>query len=109
MTPDPIEEAVARAIHEARFAHPEHPREPEPWDKGDREYAFRLTRRALAALEAAGLVIVPAEPTEAMLEAGSNRWETHHPGLNETYPNERATYRAMISAVRKGEHDHGPD
>lgn len=37
-------------------------------DDGSTIYAARI----LAALDAAGLVIVPAEPTEAMKEAGQN-------------------------------------
>jgi hypothetical protein len=39
------------------------------------------------------------EPTEAMLDAGVDRWDTHHPGATETHQNERATWRAMIDAA----------
>ena len=49
-----VPERLALAIHNARFAHPERPREPTPWDEFDREYAYRLARAVrplLAALD----------------------------------------------------------
>jgi hypothetical protein len=55
----------------------------------------------LATLEAAGFVIVPKEPTEAILEAGYERWVTHHPNMDEIYPNERAAWNAMIAAASR--------
>lgn len=58
-------EQVADAIDEARYRHPEHPRErPRPFseaDEGDREYATRLARAAIEAMR---------EPTDDMLKAG---------------------------------------
>jgi hypothetical protein len=49
---------VADAIDDARYRHPEHPRErPRPFseaDRGDREYATRLARAAVAALFTTG-------------------------------------------------------
>ena len=51
-------ERVALAIHEARFAHPEHPRDdPWRWDRSEREYAFRLADAVLALLPAAPPVV----------------------------------------------------
>lgn len=49
------------------------------------------------ALEAAGYVVVPKEPTEKMLVDGSHR---HHDFFSERgpYPRTRAAYRAMIAA-----------
>lgn len=101
-TQDQLEEAVARAINPAPWAEWGYAL---PDREAQRASALATARHAiaahLAALEAAGLIVVPIEPDERMLETGANRWNTHHPGLNETYPNERATYRAMIAAARK--------
>lgn len=48
-------ERIALAIHDARYAHPEYPRRPDPFtDRGDREYAFRLADAALAIIRAGG-------------------------------------------------------
>lgn len=74
MTPDPIEEAVARAIHKARYDDIKWQGKPETWGRWDREYAFRLARAAiaahLAALEAAGFVVVSKEPSQFIAPAG---------------------------------------
>ena len=69
------------------------------------ENAMRTVLRAaatdaIAALDAAGYAIVPREPTEAMLEAGSTarcyREDGGRDGL--TDDNTVATWRAMIAA-----------
>lgn len=54
---------------------------------------------ALTAIAKAGLVVVPVTPTETMLEAGANRWDTHDPGAGINYANERATWAAMLAAA----------
>ena len=60
----------------------------------------------LKAIEDAGLVIVPREPTEAMLEAGDGSdseggYETYARGIYDT--NARRIYTAMIEAATIGE------
>lgn len=59
---------------------------------------LRLILSALTAIAKAGFAVVPVTPTEAMLEAGANRWDTHDPGAGSNYANERATWAAMIAA-----------
>jgi len=61
---------------------------------------YELSDFIMATLSAAGYVIVPKEPTEAMVNAGTDvRWEmptTNTKGIREIYT-------AMISAAEKGE------
>lgn len=63
-----------------------------------REASEILSEMLLAAIAKAGFAVVPVTPTEAMLEAGANRWDTHDPGAGSNYANERATWAAMIAA-----------
>ena len=61
----------------------------------------------LDALTAAGMVVVPSEPTEVMIVAGVN---AHYPGNEVIYPDEHdgpetaviAAYRAMTEAANAG-------
>lgn len=52
---DDMIETIADCIDAARYAHPEHPRErPRPFseaENGDREYATRLAKAALKAMQ----------------------------------------------------------
>jgi hypothetical protein len=57
------------------------------------DYAY-VADAVLAEIEAAGMVLVPKEPTEAMLEA-----VTPFPGERHST---RAVYRAMLSAAPSG-------
>jgi hypothetical protein len=77
MNREQIIETMARA-HNASMAH-----------AGDRELAMR---RALSALEAAGLVVVPVEPTPAMQDG---IW------LAAQLQNANAQYTAMIKAAQE--------
>ena len=74
-------EAVADAIDNARYQHPDHPRErPRPFadaDRSDREYALRLARAALAlpsATRVGGISLAEPEPPTTTLTS------THSPG-----------------------------
>ena len=74
--------------------------EPIPWD--DQKSFTPMNCRAdavaaLSALEAAGMVVVPVEPTDAMLEAGAFRDE--YSG---------AVYAAMVKAALDPERDKLP-
>lgn len=55
--------------------------------------AWTSAAAALSALDAAGFAVVPKEPTEAMLEAGANKYD------GDMNKQERA-YRAMLSAAQ---------
>lgn len=64
----------------------------------------------IAALEAEGMVIVPAEPTREMLDAGESASEDSHDESRDSYGTysywsdmnvANAVYRAMISVHRK--------
>ena len=50
-------------------------------DYPDEETAIAYAQAAIAAIEAAGFVIVPKEPTEAMMRAGFavNTWKNPYP------------------------------
>ncbi len=82
---DDLREVIARGISEA---------------KGGEAYPFLAKAdAALAAIKQAGFVVVPAEPTEAMVEA---YYELCDLGGDLTAPDEgckvRRAYRAMIEA-----------
>jgi len=72
------------------------------WGKLDdsaRGFFRKEARAAIAALDAAGFAIVPKEPTEAMLQAGSDAWgKTPHDFDEDDW---RASYvseyRAMLA------------
>lgn len=70
------EEVIARAIHDLF----------DPYDKA----AAEVTSRILSALKSAGLVVVPEEPTEAMMKAADQAYDTA--------PHDRI-YRAIIRAA----------
>lgn len=77
---DDLREVIARALSEAGGAC--------NWP-----HAEICTDAALAAIKQAGFVVVPAEPTEAMLEAGDAAF--YDDGGSESLSR---TYRAMIEA-----------
>jgi hypothetical protein len=60
-------------------------------------WAARIEALALEQQSAAhvpgGMVLVPREPTEAMVEAGETSWD-------EDDPSPKSTYRAMIAAAQ---------
>ena len=61
------------------------------------EYATAAIEAHEKALEAEGLVIVPREPTDAMIEAGG---EVLMPMIKETRSfNQRYIYKAMLAAL----------
>lgn len=78
------EEVIARAIHDLF----------DPYDKA----AAEVTSRILSALKSAGLVVVPEEPTEAMIVAGIT--ERHLSGVPDAWSLATVNiYRAMIRAA----------
>ncbi len=90
MTP---EEIIAKAVFDIQFE--DHMRavpsvEP-PYSIFSRE-----ARRSIAALASHGYVIVPKEPTEAMIEAGWGEWTWAGEDADSS-PDE--SYRAMINAA----------
>jgi hypothetical protein len=88
-------EDVALAIHEARFAHPTHPRDPEPWDRTDREYAFRLASRALPKATA------PLEARIKALERERDQWIAAARGYEDRLATALAYIRALPSTPRE--------
>jgi hypothetical protein len=56
----------------------------------------RQAARVLAALDAVRYAVVPVEPTEAMIEAGSYARSANRKVIDNT----RDTYRAMIDAAK---------
>lgn len=71
----------------------------EAMPRSDRERYKDRSSCALSALEAAGYVVVPREPTEAMLEAGN---DARLP-LGTIEENTIKTYRAMLAASKSME------
>ena len=100
MIPAKLSEAVARAW-DAEEAH--QMGEPSPWDFGyDAEWeAGRvfLADTALDALDAAGFVVVPKEPTEAMTLAGGHQVPLLHEECD--CAGMKAVYVAMIAASKE--------
>lgn len=111
---DKLIEAIARAICEARGHDPDY---LEPGDalgvdgynrKGEpghflwREFVDEATA-ALAVLERTH-VVVPLEPTEAMIRAWTDEW---HEGVGTIYLDDlmRRGYRAMLAASTENSHD----
>lgn len=95
-TDDRAVEAVARAICEDLHGAPD-----DYDDLAWRNQAIKTARAAISAyrqhLEAEGMVVVPREPSGAMIENGSN----HHPGINyrgDWQGDTSRIYRAMIQA-----------
>lgn len=65
----------------------------------------------LSALAAAGMVVVPREPTEAMLRAGRAAWWRKFKDMGQPQPTEHPddgggpagyAYRAMLAAAQEG-------
>ena len=102
----PIRETIARAItDDAWDATYEMGRTSLPITGGAAHIpeaeAKRIAKAVLRALDEAGCVVVPREPTEAMQVTGAAVWrdvtgQTGRPG--DMHPVTAATYRAMISA-----------
>ncbi len=96
---DEIVEAMARGIRDIAWGDGS-----EPLNAHDD--AEDLARSALAAQRAMGLVLVPVEPTKAMLQAASAAMS---PGKRPTYrfvsnsQKHAIRYRAMIAAAQGGE------
>jgi hypothetical protein len=59
----------------------------------------RVARLALAALDAAGLAVVPKEPTDEMQIAGTEEWLT----VRAMEDRAAVIYRAMVAAAKEGE------
>jgi hypothetical protein len=79
-------EQTALAIHKARFAHPEHPREPDPFtDEGDREYCFRLARAALAQSDAEPAASAELIEAAKWLGTAASRFEEAADALRSEY------------------------
>lgn len=71
MTRDELIEAIARAIYERRNGY-----KCAPWSHGDHKSPYyRDATAALSAIEAAGVALVPVEPTAEMLDASLSALE----------------------------------
>ena len=71
---------------------------PESWTAtGGVMRLDEIAEAALTALQEAGYVIVPREPTEAMLEAGTKDVEEQFNAA--VHPVASSVYRAMISVI----------
>jgi hypothetical protein len=93
----PIRETIARALFATRFS--------AEWETDRWARARAMCRDeaddVLRALDEAGMVVVPREPTEAMQVAGAAIWrgitgQTGRP--RDKHPITAEAYRAMISA-----------
>jgi hypothetical protein len=69
MTRDEIVEVTARGIYASWFMQPGYVPWVERGNSDKQDEARRMARSAVSAQEAAGLVVVPKEPTRAMLNA----------------------------------------
>ena len=66
----------------------------------------QMLRAALASLRVSGYVVVPVEPTEAMVEAGFNAAIINYePGEDIYLRNAASVYRAMLAAIQEPPHD----
>jgi hypothetical protein len=84
MDRDKIVETMARAIDPVAWS------DIEPIDHDERKRSLWEANAALSALEAAGLVVVPREPTQEMLT---------HQNVDVGEKTARKAYSAMISAA----------
>jgi hypothetical protein len=100
MTRDEIVEVTARGIYASWYAQPGYV----PWvERGNsvkQEEARRMARSALSVLEAAGLAVVPAVPTEAML---ATAWDVHTVGYDEL----KELWAVMIAAAEQVPNKYG--
>jgi len=106
MDDEKLIEAMARAAFERRH---KGARNCYAWDDFWEENEYQRThymneaQAALAAIEAAGFMVVPVEPTEAMVHQGGSAFD--HPSLYMGGPSHTgkrkadAIYRAMIAAA----------
>ena len=95
-TPKGIVETMARAIEDARF--PQCVGFDYPTvGKASERYA----KSAIAALSAAGYVIVPVEPTEAMCDAGAPEVASFDSRYSQGHDYARDCWEAMIRAANK--------
>jgi len=78
---DDVVEAIARGIAQAEACHPD-----------DWQHFTEQAQAALAAIEASGRVVVPAVPTEAMIDAAIELEREDNEGMY------ASIYTAMIAA-----------
>lgn len=100
MTRDQLVETMARAMCRDDFGEVEHEGHvvadrPENWTP-----YIPLATAALTAIEAAGMRVVPVEPTEAMIQGWINEW---HEGVGVIVLNDlmRRGYRSMLAAAQE--------
>ncbi|EKS29312.1 hypothetical protein [Afipia felis] len=94
-------EAGARAIVAAEYDEEFYPFETS--SKAEQQLALKQAEAFLAALAAEGMVLVPKDPTSAMLKAGARSYYDE----NSWQPSR--IYRAMLSAHQEDEKSEGKD
>lgn len=67
-------------------------------DEDEKDELFRAADAALAAIKAAGCVVVPAEPTERMVRQGADAIDGADAGMLPQETQAEDCYRAMIEA-----------
>ena len=97
-TTDSIRDAVARAYDPLAFS----PAGYDWWRKAALEVADKVIAAHLSALEAQGYVVVPADPTHAMLRAADATVLTDEQLHAGPWDTTRAEWRAMIASIRAG-------
>jgi len=102
MTRAELIEAMARAYDREDAAQMG---EPSPWSIADRDPDWESGRlacaeAALSAIEQAGMVVVPVEPTGEMKTAGHVNMIRAEPGFYFDGPMASICYRAMIESGR---------
>lgn len=90
----PIRETIARAISPYYWAAAGTARDTRA-KKVHRDRSLFAADRVLRALDEAGLVVVPRDPSRAMLEAATNRPAAKGNSIDAIHT---SVYRAMISA-----------
>lgn len=96
-------ERVAKAMFAHAKAAPEsdiRERDFSDMQADEQDFAIGLARAAIEAIEKMGFVIVPREPTEAMIHAGSESIDGFQRGRPHAYAVEaKGTYQAMIDTA----------
>ena len=67
------------------------------------ETALEDADAIIAALDAAGFVIVPKEPTQAMLDAGEDQLHDYDPEVMGRAPAVQRIFRDMLAAFQESE------
>lgn len=99
MTRDKLIETMARALAREEWPHASADARAS-WEHNRWPDYVREATAALTAIEAAGMRVVPVEPTEAMIQGWINEW---HEGVGVIVLNDlmRRGYRSMLAAAQE--------